>query len=137
MTTLLHSPDDSVALFEEELAIDKKTVVTGQVRVQTFVDSEDVLLRGTVTRGVVDVQRVPIDRHVAVAPPVREEGELLIIPVLEERLVVEKRLFLVEELHIRRSTVSVPIELPETRRVMRAVVERDTPVALNPEESRT
>ena len=38
---------------------------------------------------------------------------------------IEKRLFLVEELRLRRTTVVVPVEVDATRRVMRAEVERD------------
>ena len=34
-------------------------------------------------------------------PPVRREGDVVIVPVMEEVLVVEKRLMLKEELHIR------------------------------------
>ena len=47
-----------------------------------------------------------------------------IIPVLEEILVVEKRLVLKEEVHIRRSTAGEEVEVPVTLRRQRAVVER-------------
>ena len=46
---------------------------------------------------------MPIDRQVDVAPKIRIEGDLTIVPVLEEILVVEKRLILKEEVHIRRT----------------------------------
>ena len=36
------------------------------------------------------------------APQTRQDGDTLIVPILEEVLVVEKRLILKEELHIRK-----------------------------------
>ena len=50
----------------------------------------------------VEVERVAIDRWVDQMAEVREEGEVTIIPVHAEVLVVEKRLKLVEEIHVRR-----------------------------------
>jgi stress response protein YsnF len=56
---------------------------------------------------------------------VRTEGETTIIPVVEEVLVVEKRLVLKEEIHIRRLISKDDVEVPVTVRRQRAVVERD------------
>ena len=53
----------------------------------------------------------------------------MIIPILEEVLVVEKRLVLKEELHIRRSVTREDIEVPITLRKQRAMVERLGPEA--------
>jgi stress response protein YsnF len=50
-----------------------------------------------------------------------------IIPVLEEVLVVEKRLVLKEEVHIRSTTSGEDVEVPVTLRRQRAVVERVGP----------
>lgn len=116
---------ERIPLIEESISIEKRVVETGRVQVRTFVDDEQVMLSEALAREIVDVERVAIGREVDVAPKVREEGEYLIVPVMEERLVVEKRLFLVEELRLRRTTVIVPVEAEATRRVMRAEVERD------------
>ena len=128
--------DERIALVEETVHIEKKVVETGRVHVRTFVDEEQVMLRDALNREIVDVERVPIGREVEVAPTVREEGDFLIVPIVEERLVVEKRLFLVEELRLRRTTVSVPVEVPASRRVMRAEIERqDTHPTMHAEKS--
>jgi stress response protein YsnF len=52
----------------------------------------------------VEVRHVPVDRIVALeeAPANRYEGDTLIVPVLEEVLVVERRVRIKEELHITR-----------------------------------
>jgi len=114
-----------VALSEEQLLVRKRQVETDRVRVRTLVDERDVMVEETLNRGVVSVERVAVDREVPSAPPPREEGDVLVISMVEERAVVEKRLFVVEELRVRRTTVAEHVSLPTTLRSMRAVVERD------------
>ena len=58
----------------------------------------------------------------------------MIIPVLEEVLVVEKRLVLKEELHVSRVMSEEKVEIPVTVRKQRAVVERFTPEGLSNQE---
>ncbi|RYE99392.1 MAG: DUF2382 domain-containing protein [Oxalobacteraceae bacterium] len=116
-----------IPLVEETVEIKKRVVETGRVQVRTFVDDEQVRITDTLQRENVDVERITIGREIDVAPGVREEGEFLIVPVVEERLVIEKRLFLVEEIRLRRTTVTIPVEADATRRVMRAEIERDGP----------
>jgi stress response protein YsnF len=65
-----------------------------------------------------------VDRVVSEAPAVRTEGDVTIVPVLEEVLFVEKRLVLKEELHIRRTATTETVEVPVTLRRQRAVIER-------------
>lgn len=51
----------------------------------------------------VEVERVPVNRFVEKAEPPRLEGNLTIVPIYEEVLVVERKLMLKEEVRIRRS----------------------------------
>ena len=113
-----------VPLAEEELRIEKREVLTGKVRVQTVVDTFDKVARASLEGEHVEVTRVPIGKEVKVAPAQRTEGDVLIIPILEEVLVVDKRLVLKEELRISRRTTTENVEVPVTVRKQRAVVER-------------
>jgi uncharacterized protein (TIGR02271 family) len=123
------APQSSVQipLAEEELRVEKRSVATGKVRVRSVVDLVEEVARATLEEERVDVTRVPIDREVEAAPSVRTEGDVVIVPVLEEVLVVEKRLVLKEELHIRRHVTHDSVEVPVTLRKQRAVVERMSP----------
>jgi stress response protein YsnF len=56
----------------------------------------------------VRVTRTRVERPVSSAPPVRHEGDTLVIPVVEERVVVEKRLFVREEIRITRVRTETP-----------------------------
>lgn len=83
---------NTLAIMEEELRVEKRQVATGKVRVRTTTELAEELARATLQGESVEVTRVPVDREITVAPSVRTEGEVTIIPVIEEVLVVEKRL---------------------------------------------
>jgi len=72
----------------------------------------------------VDIKRVVIGRDIDAPPPVRREGETIIVPIVEEVLVVEKRLRLKEEFHITRTTATEQFEQTLTLQREEAVVER-------------
>ena len=104
--------------------IDKRESVSGKVRVRTEVESVEQVVREVLTDETVEVTRVPIDRRVEQVPQIRTENGVTIVPVLEERLVVEKQLFLREELHIRCGVKTETVEVPVTLRSERGIVER-------------
>jgi stress response protein YsnF len=120
-------PDKStstIPIVQEDAFVSKRVVDTERVRVRTSAEEVPVQVRDTVSRQHVEIRRIPIEREVRVAPAIREEGGVTIIPVVEERLVVEKRLFLVEEVHVARATTIDDVELPTTLRRTRVEVDR-------------
>ncbi|ANY83914.1 hypothetical protein BB934_35765 (plasmid) [Microvirga ossetica] len=117
--------EEVVPLAEEIATIAKRQVVT--VRVQTLTDTVEELAHAEVQRESVEVTRVPIDKVVETAPAIRTDGDVTILPIVEEVLVVEKRLVLKEELHIRRRIATESVEVPVTLRKQRAIVEREAP----------
>jgi uncharacterized protein (TIGR02271 family) len=119
--------DELIPIVEEEVRVDKREVVTGRVRIRTIVETLEETARASLDGETVEVQRVPIDRVVDVAPQVRNEGDVTVIPVVEEVVVVEKRLVLKEELHVRRLRTTESVEIPVTLRKQRAIVERLPP----------
>jgi len=118
------STTEVIPLVEETARVEKREVVTGQVRVRSVTDTVEEIVRDTVEGERVEVTRVPVDRVVDAAPSIRTEDGVTIVPVLEEVLFVEKRLVLKEELHIRRHATHETVEVPVTLRKQRAVVER-------------
>lgn len=112
-------------IIEEQAHVTKRVAETERVRVRTTPFEEQVTVRDEVRREHVELTRVPVGREVAAAPPDRIEGDVTIVSVVEERLVVEKRLFLVEELHLRRTVSIAPVELPTTLRRTHVEIERE------------
>jgi stress response protein YsnF len=119
------SDDLRIPIVEEEATVVKRSVETERVSVRTSSEEQHVVVRDEVRREHVEVTRVAKDEEVADVPSIRVEGDVTIVPVLEERLVVEKRLFLVEELHLRRAVDHQNVELPITLRRTRVEVERE------------
>lgn len=120
----------TIPLIAETARIDKRAVETGRVRVSTRTETVDQVLRETLRSDRVGVTRVPINRTLAEGerpPVVREENGVTIIPVLEEILVVEKRLVLKEEVHVRQTTSGEDVEVPVTLRRQHAEIERTGP----------
>jgi stress response protein YsnF len=72
-------------------------------------------------------ERVPDGILIDETLPVREEGDVTIIPVMEERLVVRRELVLVEEVHITRRRETRALDQEVTLRRERVVVERFDP----------
>ena len=125
MTKSEESARETIPLVEEKVSVTKRVVPTGRVRIKTVVDERQELVREELAREEATVERVPVGREVSEPPEVREEGDVLIVPVVEEVLVVEKRLVLKEELHIRKKRHVEHVEEPVVLRSERAVVERE------------
>jgi stress response protein YsnF len=119
--------EEVTPLIEETATIGTRQAVTGRVRVQTVTDTIEELAHAEVLQEIVEVTRVPINKVVETAPDIRTDGDVTIVPVLEEVLVVEKRLLLKEEVHIRRRIATESVEVPVTLRKQRAIVEREAP----------
>jgi uncharacterized protein (TIGR02271 family) len=125
-----------IPILEEVARVDKRETVTGKVRVRTEIDSFEKVVRETLTDETVEVTRVPVNQRIEKIPEIRTENGVTIFPIIEERLVVEKQLFLKEELHIRRDVNTETVEVPVTLRSERAIVERfDASGKPLPEES--
>lgn len=97
-------PDRTIPLVQEQAEIGKR-VRTGTVRVRKVVHQAMQPVEAELLAETVDVRRVPVDRLVDGPVPDRQEGDTLVISVLEEVLVVETRLRVVEEIHLTRRRV--------------------------------
>src|SRR5215207_9091270 len=86
-----------IPVIQEQATVKKRVIETGKVHVRKQVREYEELVDIPHMQEEIRVQRVPVNRFVDEPPKVRTEGETTIIPVLEERYVVEKRLFLTEE----------------------------------------
>mgnify|MGYP002714026071 FL=1 len=121
-------------LVEEQLSVTKQRVLTGRVRIATQTETIDHLLPAELTREEVEVVRVPVDRRLDSVPDMTTEGDLTIIPVVEERLVVTRELYLREEIHVRRITRRDSVEIPAQTRRQSVQVER-FPETLDPNQT--
>src|SRR5439155_6212292 len=89
-------------LREEQLVAHKDLRHLGEVVVRTEVEEVPGRLEVEAEREEVEVDHVPVGQVVRERVAPWEEGDVLVVPVYEEQLVVVKRLVLKEELRIRR-----------------------------------
>jgi uncharacterized protein (TIGR02271 family) len=111
-----------IPVIAEHLSVTKRQVPHTVVRVHKRVETHDEVIQASLRRQNVVVEHVPINQLVEGEPPApRQEGEWTVIPIVEEVLVVEKRLMLVEEVRVARQETTV--EEPKTVTLRREVVE--------------
>lgn len=97
-----------VPLHQEVLHATTHAVERGKVRIHKTVETVPYEQQVPVGREDVSVERVPVGQIVEQAPAPRWEGDTLIIPLVDEVLVVAKRLRVREELRITRTRAEEP-----------------------------
>lgn len=113
-----------VPVVAEELKVERRRVKSGAVRIIKTVGERTETVDLPLMEEQTEVERVAIGRIVETAPPMRYEGDVLIVPLLEEVIVTEKRLMLREELHIRKRQVETHKPQQVTLRREEVTVER-------------
>ena len=113
------------------LRLGKRQVETGRVKISLLTDTEQRAVTETLRSRRVDVQRVAIERRLDAGeamPQSRMEGNELVVPIVEERLAIEKRLVVTEKLRIRVVHTEEVAEHVVPLRRQRAEVEHLRPV---------
>jgi len=113
-----------IPLLAEEIAVSKQVVETGRVQVARVTHEREQLIDELLTHETVEIDRTPIGRQVNAMPAIREEGDTVVIPIIEEVLVIERRLLLKEEVRVRRVRSTERHQESVTLRHHEAVVTR-------------
>ena len=93
--------EQTMVLHAEKVTLSKRVRRT-LVRASRTTATRDEAVTAELSHDHVVVERVAVGRVVEAIPPVRQEGDVTIMPVVEEELVVVRRLVLKEEVHLRR-----------------------------------
>jgi uncharacterized protein (TIGR02271 family) len=111
-------------VLHEVLNVHPRPVETGRVRIRKTVHEHEEVVDPPLLRSEVVIERVPVNRVVEGPISAHSEEDTLIIPVLEEVLVVEKRLLLKEEVRITTRRVETHAPKRVVLRREEATVER-------------
>ena len=114
-------------LHAEELSVSRQQIAGDTVQVSIVTREGDGVVDEMLNHERVEIDRVPIGRPVDAIPPVRQEGETTILPVVEEIIVVQRRLILKEEVRIKRLHVSERHQEAVVLRKQEAVITRMEP----------
>ena len=90
-----------IPLLAEEIAVSKQVVETGRVQVARVTHEREQLIDELLAHDLAEIDRIPINRKIDTMPSVREEGDTVVIPIVQEVLVTERRLLLKEEVRVR------------------------------------
>jgi len=122
----------TVQLREEELVARKDRVETGKVEVGTTVVSEQRTIDVPVTREEVTIERTAVDRLPA-DHPIDQTGQRISVPVREEKVDVEKRPVVYEEVEVGKREVQGTEHVSDTVRREQAHVNREGDVDVKEE----
>lgn len=95
-----------IPVVQETAQVHKEVVESATVRVHKNVIEVEKSLEVPLVRENYEIKRVPVDKIIEEHPTIREEGNCIIIPVVEEVLVVQKKLKLVEEVHLIKRQIT-------------------------------
>lgn len=111
-----------IPVIEEQLSVAKEWRETGSLHVKKTIQESKQPIDATLLQETYSIERIPKNIRVEGNPdPVRHEGDRIIISVFEERPVVEKQLFLVEEVHVIRQ--QAPTEFRDEVTIKKEVVD--------------
>jgi len=116
-----------IRLLAEELSVDRRQVETGRVRIRRETREIVQSIDEELVHDRHEMETVAIGTFVDQRPLIRETDDEIIIPIVEEVLVVERRLRLKEELHIRKKRVTEHHREDVVLRVQEAHVSRLPP----------
>jgi stress response protein YsnF len=103
------------------------------VRISTRTHEHEALIDEDLARERVEIETIPMAQRIDAVPQVRQEGDTTIIPVVEERLIVDRQLVLKEEIHVRRVRTTERHQEKVALRQQEAVITRSGPDATTPD----
>ena len=111
------------------MADDDRSGDAWRLRVDKKVEQREVVLDELLRSEDVIVERVPVGAIVKEAPPPRQEGDTLVIPLVEEEIFVKRRLVVREEIRITKKPGTRRHQERVTLRTEDAVVRRERAAA--------
>jgi uncharacterized protein (TIGR02271 family) len=117
---------ETIPVIREEARVGHRVVERGSLRVVTTVDERIERVDAPIFTEDAIIERIPMNVPVAAddLPRVREEGDTLIVPVLDEEIVVQRRYVLREEIRVKRERRMHPRTQDVLLQGQRVVVER-------------
>ena len=118
---------ETIEVAEERARVDVVERVTGRVEVRTRTETVEETVDVSLESVGASVERVSVDRYLEEGesvPRARQEGDTWILPVLEEVVVVEKRLHFKEEVRVTQTGERRDVGVPVTLRRQSAEIDR-------------
>ena len=119
--------DVVIPLYAEEVSIERRQIAGDTIRVTVRTNTTEQVVDEHTTHMRVEVERTPIGKPIDSVPPVRTEADTIVIPVVKEVIVVERKLVLKEEIRLRRVQTAERQQESIRVRQQHAIIERVSP----------
>lgn len=96
--------DDSgmtIPVIEEKVRVDVQPGPEQRLKIRRRIVTRQEVVETPVRHERIEVESVPVDRLADEMPAPRQEGDVLVIPRVEEEIVVQRRFRVLEELRVR------------------------------------
>ncbi len=123
-----------IPVIAEELHVKKRQYKSGGVRISKRVREREEIVDEPGYQERVEVDRVRVNEFIDAPAQVRYEGDTMVVPLMEEVYVVEKRLLLKEEVRITKYREEVRRPQKVSLRTEEVQIEEIDPDELNQEE---
>ncbi len=102
---------ETIPVIEEHAVIQREIVETGKVHIRKTVTEETASINLPIINESYNIEHVPVISKVLDTPPpaLRYEGEKMIVTVLREVTVVQKKYEVIEEIHLTRKLTETPL----------------------------
>lgn len=119
----------TMQLAEEQVTISKQRHVDGRLRLERNTHSVEKLLETELSSDDVYIEHVALNQPVTGedSPQVRQEGDVLIIPVIEEQVEIIRRKVLKEEIRIHKRTKTETFRQSVTLRNQEVTITKEEP----------
>lgn len=98
-----------IPVTQEFITVTKEMVETGKIHIRKTIAEEEATIDLPLIQEGYQIERRAGSKELLIHhPPIRYEGENMIIPVVKEVLVVEKRFEVLEEVHVIKTKTEVP-----------------------------
>ena len=113
-----------IPVVEEEAHLEKRLVERNRTRITKQVHTEEETIETPLRQERVQVERVPVERIIDSPVTSHYDGDTLVIPVMEEVLIIKKKLFLKEEVRVTKYVGEIEHQETVTLRKEAVTVER-------------
>ncbi len=123
--------DVTIPVVEERMNVGKREVPTGGVKVHTYVEQKPIEKEVNLRKEEVDVERRPVNRPATEADINAFKEGTMEFTEKEEKVVSEKKPFVVEEVHVEKDVENEPTTVRDTLREEHVEVEHFDEAAFN------
>lgn len=124
---MLNEETKVIPVIEEFLKVDKKLVETGRIHIRKEIDKEEKQIEIPLINESYEVEKVKVKNQIFdQIPTIRDEGDVIVIPVIKEVAEIKIRYEVTEEIRLKKNKTTTTHKEKVTLKKEKVIVERET-----------